>query len=128
MHPQFFTDVPLYLRREAVLCAMLLMPDEHVEVLHVLLDFLRHIARYSSVNQMNESNLATCFAPSLFHYGQSTSVKQSLGSPHPRELAENRAAHDCLLFMLKNFRKLYTVSIKIERRVCQFRCFGVTEI
>lgn len=104
-----FSDVPPFLRREAVLCALLLMPDEHREVLHVLLDFLQYVASHASVNQMNESNLATCFAPSLFHYSQSSSIKQGLGSPHPRELAENRAAHDCLFFLLKNFRKLYTV-------------------
>lgn len=89
------------------------MPDEHTEVLHVLLRFMQHIASHASVNQMNESNLATCFAPSLFHYSQSSSIKQGLGSPHPRELAENRAAHDCLLFLLKNFQKLYRVIFKL---------------
>ncbi|XP_063928280.1 rho GTPase-activating protein 7 [Zophobas morio] len=103
-----FQYVPPYLRRESVLCAILLMPDEHIEVLQFLLHFLLKIAEHSSSNQMNESNLALCFAPSLFHYSQST-FKQNLGSPHPKELAETRAGHDCLLYFLKNYNTLFKV-------------------
>ncbi|EFA11023.2 Rho GTPase-activating protein 7-like Protein [Tribolium castaneum] len=103
-----FQYVPPYLRRESVLCAILLMPDEHVEVLQFLLHFLLQIAEHATTNQMNESNLALCFAPSLFHYSQS-SFKQNFGSPHPKELAETRAGHDCLLYFLKNYNALFKV-------------------
>ncbi|KAJ3623347.1 hypothetical protein MTP99_019578 [Tenebrio molitor] len=103
-----FQYVPPFLRRESVLCAVLLMPDEHVEVFQFLLHFLLQIAEHSASNQMNESNLALCFAPSLFHYSQS-SFKQNLGAPHPKELAETRAGHDCLLYFLKNNDTLFKV-------------------
>lgn len=112
-------DVPPYLRRESVLCAILLMPDEHVEVLQFLLHFLLQIAEHSPTNQMNESNLALCFAPSLFHYS-SSSFKQSLGSPHPKELAETRAGHDCLLYFLKNHNTLFKV-----KKNCSSTCSKV---
>lgn len=74
-----------------------------------MLSFLLAIAKHSEVNQMNESNLAMCFAPSLFHYSQS--YKQSVGSPHPKELAENKAAHECLLYFLKNYNVLFKVRV-----------------
>ncbi|KAJ8923792.1 hypothetical protein NQ315_010374 [Exocentrus adspersus] len=102
-----FQYVPPYLRRESVLCTLLLMPDEHLEVLQVLLHFLLDISKHSQVNQMNESNLAMCFAPSLFHYSQA--YKQNLGSPHPKELAENKAGHECLHYFLKNFISLFKI-------------------
>lgn len=108
-----FSDVPFNLRKEAVLCALLLMPDEHSEVLHILLNFLQKIGKHSSINQMSESNLAMCFAPSLFYYSQNLSAKQSLGSPHPKELAENKAAHDCLLYLLKHSNNIFSVSVYI---------------
>ncbi|XP_076262663.1 rhoGTPase activating protein isoform X2 [Rhynchophorus ferrugineus] len=102
-----FQYVPVYLRRESVLCALLLMPDEHVEVLQALLHFLLSIAKHSQINQMNENNLAMCFAPSLFHY--SPTYKQNVGSPHPKELAENKAGNDCLYYFLKNFNRIFKV-------------------
>jgi hypothetical protein len=92
------------------------MPDEHVEVFQFLLHFLLQIAEHSASNQMNESNLALCFAPSLFHYSQS-SFKQNLGAPHPKELAETRAGHDCLLYFLKNNDTLF----KVRRNSCRSR-------
>lgn len=105
-----FSDVPAHLRREAILCALLLMPDEHCEILQVLLDFLNSIANHAELNQMNESNLALCFAPSLFHHNQMPPGRQNLGCPHPNELAENKAAQECLLFLLKNCDSLFKVS------------------
>ncbi|CAH1153716.1 unnamed protein product [Phaedon cochleariae] len=102
-----FQYVPVNLRRESVLCAILLLPDEHMEVLQSLLHFLLVIAKNSQVNQMNENNLAMCFAPTLFHY--SPGLKQNLGSPHPKELAENKAGHSCLLFFLNNYHNLFRI-------------------
>lgn len=102
-------DVPKQYRREAILCSLLLMPDEHIEVLQALLYFLQQVAKESSVNQMNETNLSMCFAPSLFHYTQCFS-KQNAGSPHPKEIAENRAGHECLAYFLMNYDNLFNVS------------------
>ncbi|XP_019765316.2 rho GTPase-activating protein 7 isoform X2 [Dendroctonus ponderosae] len=102
-----FQHVPVYLRRESVLCGLLLMPDEHLEVLQALLHFLLSVSKHSEINQMNESNLAMCFAPSLFHYSQA--CKQNIGSPHPKELAENKAGYDCLYYFLKNFNTLFKI-------------------
>ncbi|XP_018325604.1 rho GTPase-activating protein 7 [Agrilus planipennis] len=104
-----FQHVPPYLRREAVICALLLMPDEHREVLQVLLSFLENIASCAPVNQMNESNLALCFAPSLFQFSQTVQNRQNMGTPHPRELAENKAAQECLLYILKNRNILFSI-------------------
>ncbi|KAK9889354.1 hypothetical protein WA026_004627 [Henosepilachna vigintioctopunctata] len=102
-----FQYVPNEYRLDAVLCGVFLMPDEHIEVLQTLIDFLISIAKHSNENQMNESNLATCFAPSLFYYPQLS--KSNFGAPHPKDLAENKAAHDCLLFFLENHQKLFTI-------------------
>lgn len=87
------------------------MPDEHCEVLQTLIYFLSNIASHADINQMNESNLAVCFAPSLFHYNQVSSSRQGMGAPHPRELAETKAAHECLLYFIKNHKTLFSVSI-----------------
>ncbi|KAL3290013.1 hypothetical protein HHI36_023387 [Cryptolaemus montrouzieri] len=102
-----FQFVPVEHRLDAVLCGIFLMPDEHKEVLQTLVSFLISIAKHSNQNQMNESNLATCFAPSLFHYSQLS--KPNLGCPHPKDLAENKAAHDCLRFFLENHEKLFMI-------------------
>lgn len=49
--------------------AVLLLPDEHREVLQHLLEFLHNVAENSEYNQMTANNLAVCLAPSLFHGG-----------------------------------------------------------
>lgn len=86
------------------------MPDEHREALQVLLYSLRRIAQYSTVNQMTESNLALCFAPTLFHHhGQVGGNKPATGMPSAKELDENKAGHDCLLFLIKNYDNLFNV-------------------
>lgn len=84
------------------------MPEEHSQVLQALLHFLLIVASRSDVNQMNEHNLAMCLAPTLFH--SSSIYKQNFGgSPHPKELAENKAAQECLLYFLKHFHTLFKV-------------------
>lgn len=118
IHIIFQTDVPVSLRTEAVQCALLLLPDEHREALYMLLDFLYQVSMHSSTNQMTASNLAVCLAPSLFHWQpaptRSSSVSprrrnKSSGVPDARELGQNKAAHDCLLTLIKHHRELYTV-------------------
>ncbi|KAK2584576.1 hypothetical protein KPH14_006942 [Odynerus spinipes] len=117
-----FQHVPLELRPDAVQCVLLLLPDEHREALETLLDFLNHVASNSPYNQMTASNLAVCLAPSLFHFNHSnTNVtnrpssvsprrRKTVGSPDPRELSENKAAHDCLLYLVNMHRELFMVS------------------
>lgn len=108
-------------------CVLLLLPDEHREALETLLDFLNHVASNSVYNQMTASNLAVCLAPSLFHFNhsntnvtnRSSSVsprrRKTVGIPDQRELSENKAAHDCLLHLVKTNRELFMVSIPRRR-------------
>lgn len=106
-----FQHVPVNLRVEAVKCALLLLPDEHREALHALLVFLNEVASHSPTNQMSASNLALCLAPSLFpdYTAPSRPASPRRGAPDPRQLAHNKAAHDCLLALIKNHRELFTV-------------------
>ncbi|CAK9806429.1 StAR-related lipid transfer protein 13, partial [Anthophora quadrimaculata] len=117
-----FQHVPVELRPDAVQCVLLLLPDEHREALETLLDFLNHVASNAPYNQMTASNLAVCLAPSLFHFNhsntnvtnRSSSVsprrRKTVGIPDQRELSENKAAHDCLLYLVKMHRELFMVS------------------
>jgi hypothetical protein len=122
-------DVPVDLRPDAVQCILLLLPDEHREALETLLDFLNHVASNSPYNQMTASNLAVCLAPSLFHFNhsnanvssnRSNSVsprrRKTVGIPDQRELSENKAAHDCLLYLIKTHRELFMVRPDRERK------------
>ncbi|CAG9855132.1 unnamed protein product [Phyllotreta striolata] len=102
-----FQYIPAFLRLESVICAIILMPEEHSQVLQALLHFLLIIANKSDVNQMNEHNLAMCLAPTLFH--SSCLYKHVGGSPHSKELAENKAAQECLFFFLKFFHILFKI-------------------
>ncbi|KAG7201361.1 hypothetical protein KM043_004126 [Ampulex compressa] len=117
-----FQHVPVELRPDAVQCVLLLLPDEHREALETLLDFLNHVASNAPYNQMTASNLAVCLAPSLFHFNHSNSNvtnrsssvsprrRKTVGIPDQRELSENKAAHDCLLYLVKMHRELFMVS------------------
>ncbi|XP_014204664.1 rho GTPase-activating protein 7 [Copidosoma floridanum] len=119
-----FQHVPVELRPDAVQCVLLLLPDEHREALETLLDFLNHVAANSCYNQMTASNLAVCLAPSLFHFSHSSASvaasnrsnsvsprrRKTVGIPDQRELSENKAAHDCLLYLIKTHRDLFMVS------------------
>lgn len=65
LHP----DLPPQVRPDAVQSAVLLLPDEHREVLQHLLEFLNNVAENAAYNQMTANNLAVCLAPSLFYNG-----------------------------------------------------------
>lgn len=60
-------DLPVDVRYDAVQSAILLLPDEHREVLYTLLSFLGKVVSKASQNQMTANNLAVCLAPSLFY-------------------------------------------------------------
>ncbi|XP_036150259.1 stAR-related lipid transfer protein 13-like isoform X1 [Monomorium pharaonis] len=130
-----FQHVPVELRPDAVQCVLLLLPDENREALEILLDFLNHVASNSPSNQMTASNLAVCLAPNLFHFKHSTDVtnsvsprrRKTMGIPDQRELSENKAAHDCLLFLIKMHRELFMVSSDMLS-LCHFRIKYVEEI
>lgn len=123
-----FAVVPVNQRLEALRCAVLLLPDEHREALQTFLAFLTDVAALASINQMTPSNLAVCLAPSLFHLpasgrslnpslnspsgsaGSSPRRRKTVGVPDQRELSQNKAAHECLLQMILDFRTLFTVN------------------
>lgn len=114
-----FQFIPEDLRLDAVQAALMLMPDENREVLQVLLEFLAEICQNASINQMTATNLAVCFAPSLFHLSSPRSASSSprrrktVGVPDVRELNENRAAYECLSCMISNYKTLFSVSEEI---------------
>lgn len=116
------------MRPDAVQSAILLLPDEHREVLQYLLEFLHCVASHSIINQMTANNLAVCLAPSLFHGTiaappRSTSAsprrRKPIGMPDSRELTETRASHECLTYMIENYRKIFTISTEKLKR-CNF--------
>lgn len=123
------TDLPAEVHFDAVQSAVLLLPDEHREVLQYLLEFLHSVAGHSMINQMTSNNLAVCLAPSLFHGAFSAAPPRSnsvsprrrkpTGMPDSRELTETRASHDCLTYMIENYRKLFSISNEKVQR-CNF--------
>uniref|UniRef100_A0A6P7F6D2 Rho GTPase-activating protein 7-like n=1 Tax=Diabrotica virgifera virgifera TaxID=50390 RepID=A0A6P7F6D2_DIAVI len=106
-----FQYIPKHLRMESVICALLLLPEEHSQVFQALLYFLLNIASKSEQNQMTELNLTLCWAPSLFDFSSivQKSQEEARGSSDSKELAENKAAQECLLFCLQYFHKLFKV-------------------
>ena len=65
--------------------------------------------------QMNASNLAVCFAPSLFNFlgGHGTNSprrqRKTPGVPEQRELLEQKAVHECFTYMITDCKKLFMV-------------------
>ncbi|GFG38288.1 hypothetical protein Cfor_08928, partial [Coptotermes formosanus] len=117
-----FQHVPNNFRADAVQCVLLLLPDEHREALQTLLEFLCQVSARSACNQMTASNLAVCLAPSVFHLHHAPSSlsssrsssasprrRKTVGVPDQRELGENRAAHDCLLYLIKEHKDLFMI-------------------
>lgn len=124
-----FLDLPAEVRLDAVQCAVLLLPDENREILYVLLEFLTIVAANSQQNQMTSNNLGVCLAQSIFHSSISTgsaSVSASprrkgkgSGMPDRKELAEAKASHECLSFMIEHYKPIYTAS-KEKLGKCNF--------
>lgn len=104
---------------DAIHCAILLLPDENREVLSALLEFLTLVANNAHYNQMTASNLAVCLAPTLFNTLLShnlTSVsssprksKKNTG-PDPKELQEAKSSQECIIFMIENYKEIFTVN------------------
>ncbi|XP_055618249.1 stAR-related lipid transfer protein 13 [Toxorhynchites rutilus septentrionalis] len=122
-----FQYLPEEVRAEAVQSAILLLPDEHREVLYALLNFLDKVVATASINQMTSNNLAVCLSPSLFYSmsGSRSSTasprrkKGATGQPDEKELSEARASHDCLAYLIQHYRSLWTISSDRMRK-CSF--------
>ncbi|CAG0888802.1 unnamed protein product [Cyprideis torosa] len=127
-----FQYLPDSVRSEALSCALLLLPDENREALYTLLSFLAQVAYLSPFNQMTATNLAVCFAPSLFHLGGrsgSPSPKrngQSKGVPDHRDLTQQRFAHECLTFMIEEHSRLFSVPEQMMAQ-CEFSYMDQSE-
>ncbi|KAH8318095.1 hypothetical protein KR074_008275 [Drosophila pseudoananassae] len=124
-----FQHLPAEVRLDAVQCAVLLLPDENREILYVLLEFLTIVAANAQQNQMTSNNLGVCLAQSIFHSSISTgsaSVSASprrkgkgSGMPDMKELAEAKASHECLSFMIEHYKAIYTAA-KEKLSKCNF--------
>ncbi|KAK6173294.1 hypothetical protein SNE40_016771 [Patella caerulea] len=121
-----FTYVQPSLRLEAMQAAIILLPDENREVLQALLLFLSDISQQSTVHQMTASNLAVCFGPSLFNIGglRATSTpspkpkhRKNLGVPDAKELMEQKAALECLTYMIIECKKMFMIPPWIYSRL-----------
>lgn len=96
-------------------------------MLFSLLEFLEVVSNSSEVNQMNKNNLAVCFAPTIFqnfsNNGQASSSskkkKSGVGVPDAKELSEAKASHECLTYLISNYKNLYTIS-KDKMMKCKF--------
>ena len=118
----FNSDLPHQYRLRALQSAILLLPDENREVLQTLLYFLSDIAQRRDENQMPASNLAVCFAPSLFYLrmnqkqrqkparemfgslrrkGENNGKSKITSVQNEHNLEESVAAHHCFTFMIK---------------------------
>lgn len=121
-----FQYLPNEVKFEALQSAILLLPDEHREVLLMLLEFLNQVADKSEYNQMSANNLALCLAPSIFQNGVHSNTptasprrKKPTGIPDAKDLDENRASTECLTYLIHNYKKVYHISSeKITR--CNF--------
>ncbi|GIX74998.1 rho GTPase-activating protein 7 [Caerostris extrusa] len=118
-----FQYIPEDLRLDAIRAALMLIPDENREVLQSLLEFLNEVCQHSAINQMTATNIAVCFAPSLFQMSPARSASSSprrrktAGTPDFRELNENRAAYECLSCMISNYKTLFTVSEEVLSQI-----------
>ncbi|XP_061729479.1 rho GTPase-activating protein 7 isoform X1 [Cydia pomonella] len=128
-----FQHVPEPLRPDAVQCALLLLPEEHLEALQSLLIFLAEVAEHSAVNQMTASNLAVCLAPTLLrlHHAppQTGSTKEGNSNrmviesvADQRQISESRAAHACLLLLIQKHQQLFLAPADMLAR-CKFNYF-----
>ncbi|XP_040200605.1 rho GTPase-activating protein 7-like isoform X1 [Rana temporaria] len=103
----------------AAQAAVMLLPDENREALKMLLYFLRDVVACASENQMTQTNIAVCLAPSLFHLNslrrestssnRSSQRKYSTGKPDQKDLSENLAATQGLAHMIAECRRLFQV-------------------
>ncbi|CAH8494157.1 unnamed protein product [Schistosoma turkestanicum] len=101
------------------------LPDENRLVLQKLLYLLNHLSRHSDVTEMSASNLAVCFAPSLYrlikpsplsNQGVSLSprrLRRTTSGPDPKDLADQHAAQLSLSAMITLAPNLFQISCSL---------------
>ncbi|THD28446.1 STA13 [Fasciola hepatica] len=104
------------------------LPDENRVVLQKLLYLLNSLVRHAHVTQMSASNLAVCFAPSLFRlisagYASQVNVglsprrlRRTTSGPDPKDLADQRTAQLSLSSMITHAPVLFEISTTVLRR------------
>lgn len=124
-----YTYIPDALQLDLLRWIIIKLPDENRFVLQQLLYLLNHLANYCDVTEMSASNLAVCFAPSLYRLikpsvGTSTSInlsprrlRRTTSGPDPKDLADQRAAQLSLSLMIKVAPSLFQVPSKFIHHV-----------
>ncbi|KAL4717044.1 hypothetical protein ACJJTC_016931 [Scirpophaga incertulas] len=108
-----FQHVPEPLREDAVQCALLLLPEEHLEALHSLLVFLSECARGRAACDTRRTHVTW--------FGCLYSSTAPEGADQ-RQVGESRAAHACLLLLLSARRRLLLAPRDMLAR-CKFTYF-----
>lgn len=113
-----YNYVPSEHQTEGLKWALLSLPDENRVVLEYLIKFLAFLSTFSDVTKMDVKNLSLCFAPSLFNFQNdgisnnsmsSIRIKKSNG-PNSKLLAEQNAAHLCVMGMIENANNLFQIT------------------
>lgn len=115
---QGLPDVPAQVN--ALQLLMLLVPDTHVGVLRLLLEFLARVADCAEQNKMSASNLSMIFAPNLFFAKDTTKSKEQ--QEREREIQATTAA--CVKVMIEQHRDLWTVPADIVAQVRYHQAHG----
>ncbi|XP_018645543.1 rho-type gtpase activating protein, putative [Schistosoma mansoni] len=101
------------------------LPDENRLVLQKLLYLLNHLSRHSDVTEMSASNLAVCFAPSLYRLIKPSSLstqgvslsprrlRRTTSGPDPKDLADQHAAQLSLSAMITLAPNLFQISCSL---------------
>jgi deleted in liver cancer protein len=101
--------------------ALILLPDQKRGELQLLVTFLARVSSCNHDDQKNETNLAVCIAPSVFHYDD--------GAQDSQLPAEAMAGIDCLSYLIKHHENLFSVDQEMFLN-CQFssveRCVPVS--
>ncbi|TGZ66772.1 hypothetical protein CRM22_005154 [Opisthorchis felineus] len=124
-----YGSVPANTQMDLLRWILLGMPDENRTVLQKLLYILHSLVRHAHITQMGASNLAVCFAPSLFRFASSSSppstsaglsprrLRRTKSGPDPKDLADQRTAQHSLSAMITHAPTLFEISTEILRRV-----------
>ncbi|CAH8845589.1 unnamed protein product, partial [Trichobilharzia szidati] len=120
-----YVCVPNSVQIDLLRWILISLPDENRIVLQKLLYLLNHLSRHSDVTEMSASNLAVCFAPSLYrlikpptlsNQGVSLSprrLRRTTSGPDPKDLADQRAAQLSLSAMINLAPNLFQISCSL---------------
>lgn len=116
-----YEHAPVAQRAQVLRNTVFLLPDTNREALKLLLAFLHSLAQSARTHQMTTSNLAVCFAPSLFYFPKTftpvhaassgeSRVRRATGIPDMKELLRQKAAQQCLTDLISDWQTLFSVS------------------